>query len=54
MNMEIKSAKFGLTIDWSNPTEAEMTKWQKLAEELSVIEKELQNTQTEFQAAIKS
>ena len=47
-------AKFGLTIDWNNPTEAEMTKWQELAEELSVIEKELQATQAEFQAAIKS
>ncbi len=47
-------ATFGLTIDWSDPKESEISRWQELAEELSAIEKELQATQAEFQAAIQA
>ena len=42
-------AIFGLTVDWENPTEAQMTKWTKLVVELGVIEKEIESTQNELQ-----
>lgn len=47
----IEMATFGLTIDWENPTEAQIAKWTQLAKELGVIETEIQNTQTELQNA---
>lgn len=50
----IEMATFGLTIDWENPTEAQMAKWTQLAKELGVIETEIQSTQVELQNAPKS
>ncbi|MEI6281087.1 MAG: hypothetical protein WCP17_03790 [bacterium] len=46
-------ATFGLTIDWENPTEAQITKWTQLADELGTIENEIKTTQAELQNALQ-
>jgi amino acid transporter len=50
----IELATFGLTIDWKNPTETQITKWTQLADELGTIENEVKNIQAELQNAIQA
>lgn|GEM_PF-4604159 len=50
----IELATFGLKIDWNNPDETQINKWTEFADELSMIEKEVQAIQTEFQAAFQN
>ena len=45
---------YGLKIDWNNPTKTQMEEWTRIADELAVIEKELQTTQSEFQALVQA
>lgn len=47
-------ATFGLTIDWGNLTNAQITKWTQLASELGTIENEMKSTQTELQNALQA
>lgn len=52
----IELANYGLNFwfDWNNPTKTQLEGWAKLSNELSIIEKEIQVTQSEFQTLIQT
>jgi len=49
----IELATLGLEIDWDNPSESQINKWTEIAEELVVIETEIQAKRLDFQKAFR-
>lgn len=49
----IELATLGLEINWDNPSESQINKWTEIAEELVVIETEIQNKQLDFLKAFQ-